>query len=71
MRVLFRTELFYHSTAIFSIVPSVTLDRPQLHGKSKKRHEDLPHVSYQFVMLSNISSCNSITASAFFRVVMR
>lgn len=36
MRVLFRTELFYHSTAIFSIVPSVTLDRPQLHGESKK-----------------------------------
>ena len=71
MRVLFRTELFYHSTDIFTIVPSVTLDGPQLPRESKKRHKDLPHVSYQFVTLSNISSCNSITANAFFRVVMR
>ena len=31
MRVLFRTEIFYHSTSIFAIVPSVTLDGPQLH----------------------------------------
>lgn len=31
MRVLFRTKIFYHSTSIFSIAPSVTLDGPQLH----------------------------------------
>ena len=31
MRVLFRTELFYHSTSIFSIAPSVALDGTQLH----------------------------------------
>ncbi len=31
MRVLFRTEIFYHSTSIFAIAPSVTLDGPQLH----------------------------------------
>ena len=31
MRVLFRTEIFYHSTSIFATVPSVTLDGPQLH----------------------------------------
>lgn len=31
MRVLFRTEIFYHSTTIFAIVPSVTLDGPQLY----------------------------------------
>lgn len=29
MRVLFRTKIFYHSTSIFAIVPSVTLDGPQ------------------------------------------
>ncbi len=38
---------------------------------TKKRHEDQPHVYYQFVTLSNISSCNSSTANAFFRVVIR
>ena len=26
MRVLFRTEIFYHSTSIFAIVPSVTFN---------------------------------------------
>lgn len=31
MRVLFRTKIFYHSTSIFAIAPSVTLDGPQLH----------------------------------------
>lgn len=31
VRVLFRTEIFYHSTSIFAIAPSVTLDGPQLH----------------------------------------
>ena len=36
MRVLFRTEIFYHSTTIFAIVPSVTLDGPQLHRESQQ-----------------------------------
>ena len=36
MRVLFRTEIFYHSTSIFAIAPSVTLDGPQLPRESKK-----------------------------------
>lgn len=53
MRVLFRTKIFYHSTSIFAIAPSVTLDGPQLHRDFQ--HNMLQYICSSFIPHKNMN----------------
>ena len=53
MRVLFRTKIFYHSTSIFAIAPSVTLDGPQLHRDFQ--HNMLLYICSSFIPHKHIN----------------
>lgn len=53
MRVLFRTKIFYHSTSIFAIVPSVALDGPQLNRDFQ--HKMLKYICSSFIPHKHIN----------------
>lgn len=61
MRVLFRTKIFYHSTSIFAIVPSVPLDaRNYIENDSKIKTKSEIEIIISFNCIYCISSSRRV-----------